>query len=129
MTKKVLLLITVLAAPAYAELPPGSYDTLRIEAQEALILQVESAKTQDRGTRIAVVLTAKVLTVERSKAGLKKGGTITIRYETIKGQAPPGPRPLSILKTGEVYPAFLNKAADGFEPAAYGESFKMTPDL
>src|SRR4051794_1516902 len=90
------------ASHARAELPPGSYDQLRIGAEEALILEVESVNTKDlRDYRMEVVLTARVLKVERSKAGLKKGGKVTIRYDrldTTKGPPQPGPLPLPIPK-------------------------------
>ncbi len=74
-----------------------------------------------------------MLAAERSKTGLKPGDAIVIRYthidrEKLKGFA--GPRTIPILKMGAVYPAFLNRQEDAktYTPAAYGESFRMTPE-
>ena len=57
---------------------------------------------------------------------------ITIRYQSRDPNKVniPGPRPVPILKQGRVYPAFLNgnEGANVFEPAAFGESFVMTPE-
>jgi hypothetical protein len=133
MQSKLVVLVAILAvgSTAHAELPPGSYDTLRIEAQEALIIETASVTSRPlKDGRIEVMVTARVMAVERSKSGLKKGGTISIRYDTYnQGAAPPGPRQLPVLKKGEFYPAFLNASGDrGFSPAAYGESFTLSPE-
>ncbi|OWK42151.1 hypothetical protein FRUB_04229 [Fimbriiglobus ruber] len=74
-----------------------------------------------------VVVVAKVLGVERSKAGLKKDDTVTIKY-AIPTKPVIGPKPVPLLVQDDVYPAFLNKKGDAFEPAAYGSSFEMTPE-
>ena len=120
---------------ARAELPPGSYDKLRAKAEEALIIEVDSVKTHEREPGwLDVVVTARVVRVERSKARLKKGGTVTVRYESLdrtKLKKPViGPRAVPLLKKGEFYPAFLNvtKETKEYQPAAYGESFVMTPE-
>ena len=131
----IVALTLVLVPYARAELPPGSYDELRIKAQEALIIEVESVTTKEIKEGFAeVILEARIVAVERSKSRLKKGSKIMIRYEsldTVKVPVHPGPRPIPILKKGEFYPAFLDekKGTREFEPAAAGESFHMTPDL
>jgi len=63
----------MVTASAHAELPPGSYDNLRAKADEAVTMQVSSVTVNGRGTYKDISITAKVLGVERSKAGLKKG--------------------------------------------------------
>jgi hypothetical protein len=118
---------------AQAEIPPGSYDKLRISAEEALIIKVTKVDKRLRGNRefTAVSVTAKVVTVQRSKKGLKLGSEISIDYESQKlNSTMPGPRRIIVLGEGKYYPAFLN-SSDGqksYTPAAYGESFKMTPE-
>ena len=116
-----------------AELPPGSYDRLRREAQDAIIIEVESVTARElKAGWTDVTMTARVVYVERSKAVLKNGARITIRYESRDPNKVnfPGPRPIPILKKGETYPAFLNgnEGTKVFEPAAFGESFVMTPE-
>jgi hypothetical protein len=57
---------------------------------------------------------------------------VTIRYQARDPAKVnfAGPRPVPILKQGEVYPAFLNHnvGRGDFEPAAFGASFLMTPE-
>lgn len=122
-------LLSLAVQTAHAELPPGSYDALKAKAEEAVIITVESVTAANKAERIDVVVRAKVVAVERSKAGLKKDGVFTFHYSTpAEGKQMPGPRPVPLLKKGETYPAFLNGVNNGFEPAAYGESFTMTPE-
>ena len=137
MPKSALLVLALLVAgmsPARAELPPGSYDALRRDAEEALIIEVEAVHTKEvRAGMTNVMVEARVVAVERSRAGLKKHGKLTIRYESVDRAklATPmaGPRTLPVLRKGESYPAFLKDMGKGeFEPAAYGESFAMTPE-
>jgi hypothetical protein len=126
------VLVSVLTTPAVAELPPGSYDTCRKEAPEALIVKVSSVKkasAPDGATKVTVDCT--VLRAERSASGLAAGAEITISYvipDTTGGYA--GPRVPAALKQDEVYPAFLRKTEEGpdYDLAAYGESFTMTPE-
>ena len=119
----------VLGTETRAELPPGSYDKLRAEAQEALTVEVLSVETKELEVgKTEVVAEMKVTAVKRSKAELKRGDTLTVKYVHIdptKLQGFAGPRPVPILKKGKTYPAFLNKNEDEatYEPAAYGESF------
>lgn len=126
-------LFVCLAKNAHAELPPGSYDALRKKAKEAVIIQVTAVEKQPvKAGIIKVTLKAKILHVERSKTNLKKMQTIVIKYTHIDPRKVRfvGARPVPLLKQGEVYPAFLNPAKQGkfYQPAAYGESFRMTPE-
>lgn len=128
----VAFMATLVHQAARAELPPGSYDKLRAEAPEALVIEVSSVEKQEiEPGKIAVTVEASVLAVERSKDGVKKGDKITIKYThidttVIKNWA--GPRPIPILAKGGVYPAFLKKDGKVFTPVAHGESFRMTPE-
>ena len=116
-----------------AELPPGSYEKLRAEAQEAITGKVLSVETKElEPGRTEVVAEIKVTGVERSKVGLKKGDVVTVKYVHIDPAKLPGfagPRPIPILKNGKIYPAFLNKVEGeaSYEPAAYGASFTEKP--
>jgi hypothetical protein len=125
-------LLPTLSPAARAELPPGSYDKLRVSATEKLILQVSSVKqTALPNNRIEVTLEAKILTVEQSQTGLQPGSTIVIIYTTFAPNAsrPPGARPVPLLMQGGIYPAFLNRNGNtAYQPAAYGESFRITPE-
>ncbi len=84
-------------------------------------------------TRVSVK--AKVVAVQRSKQGIKPDTEILIQYESQKPTTYltgpwVGPRRIEILQQGRYYPAFLNIADDrkSYDPAAYGESFNMTPE-
>lgn len=116
-------------ADVRAELPPGSYEKLRAEAQEAITGKVLSVETKElEAGRTEVVAVLLVTAVERSKSGLKNGDEVTVKYvhiDTAKLPGFAGPRPVPILEKGKTYPAFLNKLKEEeiYEPAAYGESF------
>lgn len=117
------------SAVVRAELPPGSYDTLRDEAQEAITAKVLSVNTKELETgKTEVTAELEVTAVTRSKAKLKKGEKLTVQYVHFDLSKLPGfagPRPVPILKTGKTYPAYLNQEEDKdiYTPAAYGESF------
>jgi hypothetical protein len=124
---------------AKAELPPGSYDKLRKGAGEMLVIEIIGVKQRTvPNYQIEVTLQAKVLKVEQSLTGLKPGAEVVISYTErdlvnrplSAGPPPTGARPVPILERGSVYPAFLNRASNGksYEPAAYGESFRMMPE-
>ena len=129
-----VLAIALLTSPkAGAELPPGSYDKLRSESQEAVIFEAVKVTSSTSGFETRVTVEGKLLAVERSKAKLKPGERITIEYTTVdvrKARGFAGPRQAAVLKQGTVYPAFLNKHDNqrAFSLAAYGASFEMTPE-
>lgn len=116
---------------ARAELPPSVYMQQQKSAPEAVrieVLRVEGMIDEGEEQRSDLVVTARVLCVGRSAAGLKPGEEIAIAYATVvkhrRGWA--GPRPLPILTAGP-YPAYLAKAGDRFAPAASGWSFAAFP--
>ena len=112
---------------ARAELPPGSYDKLRREADEAVVMHVLSVSVKANGTEREVTVQARLVRVARTLSGLDKGDTITVKY-TYSTVPYPGPRQVPLLRKNEVYPAFLRKADNYYEPAAYGESFNSKPE-
>jgi hypothetical protein len=125
-------LVTLAMLPARAALRPEIYDELRIGAQEVLVIEVVSVKQKSvSNDQIEISVEAKILNVERSKAGLRKGEQITISYKIRNPKLPsiPGAGDPQILEQGSVYPAFLNRAAGSkiYEPTAHKSSFMMTP--
>jgi hypothetical protein len=128
------LLTSGMLPVAKAELPPGSYDKLREGATEILVIEIMAVQQKViPGNKVEVTLQAKVLGVEQSRTGLKPGAQMVISYTEFDPKAknrPPGARPVPILERGSIYPAFLNRASNGksYEPAAYGESFRMMPE-
>jgi hypothetical protein len=84
---KILILIATpisialsLSPPALAEIPPGSYDKLRVGAEEVLIINVISVDTTLTSNRefTAVSVKARVVAVQRSKKGIKPDTEISI---------------------------------------------------
>jgi hypothetical protein len=112
---------------ANAALPPGSYDKLRIAAEDAIIIQVTATKVDTVGGTMAITAKAKVIQVERSKNGLKPGDAITIKY-SVPTTPIPGPVPTPVVEKDVIYPAFMNKTGADYQPAAHGWTFKMTPE-
>jgi hypothetical protein len=138
-TKILILIATMIpiefpiAPSAQAEIPPGSYDKLRINAEEALIIKVVNVNRRLTGNREFTLISVKaqVVAVQRSKTGIKPGRKISIQYESQHPNSTmPGPGRSAILQVGEYYPAFLNISEDQktYSPAAYGKSFNMTPE-
>jgi hypothetical protein len=124
-----VLVSVALAAAAYAELPPGSYERLKTDAQEKLKIKILTVEKKTQGERrLDVQFTAEVFEVERSRSGLRPGDTIQIKsYHWTKGYV--GPKNPPLLPVGWIGIAYLNKA-DGsgknriYTLAAYGDSFE-----
>ena len=83
-----------------AALPMSVYQDMQNKAPEALQIEIISVKStvneSERQTETRFEATAKVIGVTRSKTGLKKGDTITIKYSRKvwkTGFAEPGPQP------------------------------------
>jgi hypothetical protein len=136
MPRIALLLVAVLVtfavvSTAHTELPPGSYEKLKAEAQEKLKVKIVAVEQQAQSDRyLEVLFTAEVLAVERSETGLKPGDTIQIQsYRWTKSYA--GPKNPPLLPVGWIGIAYLNKADDEakdadnvYSLAAYGDSFE-----
>lgn len=123
-----LLAVFAFSGATQAALPPGAYDKLRIAAEEAITIEVSGVKVVHAGNQDDVTVDAKVIGLERTKNGLHRGDAIIIKY-AIATPPIPGPVPVPVIEKNIVYPAFLNKKGTDFEPAAYGWSFKMTPEM
>jgi hypothetical protein len=125
---KHILLLTLSALVARAELSTSHYRQLQAEAPEALQVTVEQVETKvtlgKDGTDTEVTAIATVQSVARSAGGLKPAAKITIRYNVVRPVVPmPGPSPLPVLAKGPTA-AFLKKDPEGnYRPAAYGMSF------
>lgn len=117
----------VLTVAAFAELPPGSYDKMRKEAPEVLIVEVTKITPTKNGKVTKYTTEVKVLSFEKSDSKLKKGDTITITYENVEGPFA-GARQVPPLEKGGVYPAFLRKEGNTFIPAAAGMSFSIASE-
>ncbi len=131
LTLLVIVIAMAIVTTSFAELPPGSYDKMRVDADSAVTILVTSLKATDAHDGKEVVFEAKVLGVERSKSGIKKGDSIKVGYfARDPGKPIAGPRPIPILERDSVHPAFLERDAHPgvYKPAAHGESFKMTPE-
>lgn len=148
-TRLILAAFTLLLLPgaAWAMINPQEFLDEAPEKAEIEIVSVWLEKGSDRHVRTAMV--ARVASVERSKAGLRKGDVILIVYtiespeidkkrkehaEQMKGKVgaqflepPPAP------KLGQKVVAFLKPNSDGqpanrvFEPGSHQYSFEPAP--
>ncbi|MFT3731757.1 MAG: hypothetical protein QM780_10120 [Hyphomicrobium sp.] len=78
------------------------------------------------GRHLDIKAKAKVLTVERTEAGIKPGAVICIHYDLWNADdLLPGGTPIRIIATGDHLMAFIAKRDDDacFAPAAEGQSF------
>jgi hypothetical protein len=125
------LTVMGLAGSVHAELPPGAYKKMKEEAKEVLQLQVVKIRKvrQDESVQY-FICDARVVAVERSAAGHKKGDAIQFEtyyvYDRSGGFAgPQSPPRLNVDWYGRVY---LNPPVDDdsevLSLAAYGQSFE-----
>ena len=61
LTLLALAALLFISTRVQAELPPGSYDTLRVEAPEALLIEILGVKKAAKGNATEVVAVARVL--------------------------------------------------------------------
>ena len=145
-------LIACCSTAARAELPPGAYEKLLGDAEEVVRIRVTSTTPEHyHGVWLTnYAVTAKVLAVQRSKFGLKRGDTI--RFGVIvsaRELKEVGGKPNPLIKknwAGRIYlnsPIGLNspdaeltagtlgragkREPQKFELAAYARSFKTGP--
>jgi hypothetical protein len=121
------LVVLAVTISVNAELPPGSYDKLRAEAEEVLVIQVTKVVVVMNANQKDVTVEAKVLGVEKSSSGLIKAETIKIKYSIQLGSFA-GPQQAKVLEAESVVPAFLKKSGATYGLAAFGKSFTMTPE-
>lgn len=113
-----------------AELPPEVYEEMQGKASEALKIRVNKVSSERlglldfSGDRRQTV-EATVISVTRTRSGLKAGDVIVIRYIARNpDEKMAGPSPIPRLKEGKEYPAWLSWAKAGhYETAARGYSF------
>jgi len=121
-----LLMITFLVS-AYAEIQPKYYKQYQEQAPEYVTIKVISVSRDWKifSSRRTVTVEARVITVQRTRSGLKENDTITIRYiHFTPSRGWVGPRPIPLLEEEKTYPAFLKKSGEKhYEPAARGYSF------
>jgi hypothetical protein len=124
------ILLVLTAASTFGELPPYVYKEQQENADEVLVINLQSVETvetkESDGTQRAVTVVARVDKVERTKSGLREGDNIRILYARRDRKPPmPGPSELPILSQGQAYRAFLSQ--DGkkkdYVPAAGSRSF------
>ena len=133
-------------------LPPSAYQQWKEAAPELVSIEVmeatrESSVTETQGTavqlrrtRIQVEAKARVISVERTAAGLQAGAEITLRYShtplsqqrLLDGKwveaLIAGPSPIPILEKGDKVTAWLRQVSGAdYEPAAEAESFAVIP--
>lgn len=122
-----VLALSVLVVPAFAELPPSAYIEMQRNAPEHLrieVLRVEKEAAADNQEIIQA--TALVIEVFRTATDLQTGDMITIRY-TFQPLPPGfvGPSPIPVLNEAVVTVAYLSKPEGemDYQPAAGGMSF------
>lgn len=131
-SRLVLLLLVSLAATA--ELAPEVYEKMQREAPELFSIQVTDVEV-DRSFRMCslfdwevtrrVDLKAKVVSVTRTRSGVKPGAVIEVKYMSLSPcEGWNGARPIPLLSEGDRVPAYLAKSGAHFEPAARGASFE-----
>ncbi len=134
MNRRFLFLLCVAfvfsASSGNAALPPGSVEAKKKSASEVLVIEVITVEEGTRkGVNVPVFLTSKVVSVEKSKTGLKPGKVIRIEsFRRAKLSLPvAGPvAPSSTPKgwKGRVYLAKRESADKPFPLAVYGHSFE-----
>lgn len=106
---------------------PGKTNALRAAAEEAVTIQITSINEEIHGANKDITIQAKILGVERTTFGLKKSQVIAIQFTDSVQPLPNSDRVQPLEKDG-VYPAFLNRNASHYQPAAGPASFRMTPE-
>lgn len=130
--------LLLVAAVAWAELPPSVYEDLQKKAPEELFVEVTSVDVHRRFAKPSgcgwfdfevirnVELEARVIRVVRSQAGLRPGDVIHVEYQSInRCSGFDGPRSIDLLRRGDRVQAFLARGdrAGLFVPAARGATF------
>jgi len=122
----VILIVSIFATQATAELPPYAYAESQQDSPEKLVVKVLSTSREDVEDGLLVEMQAQVMSIARTASGLSEGDVITIVYgqkNNPDGMVGPGPIPL--LREGITSPAFLifNKNKAVYYPSAGSFSF------
>lgn len=135
-----LAVLLFVASTAMGELAPEVYRALQRDAPELLQIEVTDVEIdrefrKPRGCGFFdfevvrdVTAKAKVVKVIRSRAGVRPGATIDIRYASLSPcEGWVGPRPIPVLDEGTRVYAYLVHTGRRFAPAARGASFVAEP--
>jgi len=128
-----LLLLCIIAGYTYAEISPYALAKMQENSEEQLKIKAVVVRvTAEDKTTDSVEVEAVILRVYKTYSNLEPGDTIVIKYKTHKTSWTDdngdecieiGPAPDPILTEGKIYPAFLKKMNDYYEPSAVGVSF------
>lgn len=123
-----IFLLAFFTSALFAELPPYVYDNLKQSGTEEIMISVKKVKTSFFAIHEKeVTLEAEVVSVRRSKSGLKTGDTIAVFYvHEIRPFGMVGPSILPLLEENEIYLAYLtfDDVSKRYVPAARGHSFE-----
>ncbi len=125
------LLLSILTAflsvySTRAEMAPEVYERFKKESAEAVTIEAVTVTT----TGSTITVEANILSVERSKSGLKPGDAIRISYQVIRHTEPIiGASQPIVLDKGKRYLAYLEQIEPSgtFRITAGGHSFLKVP--
>lgn len=137
------LILSMVARPASAELPPGTYEMLKSEAKEVLQLEVTQVtrlggEEAQQDSQQRYLCEAKVTGIDRSASEQAVGNTIQFETYYIDPSARVGfvgpaiPPKMSVGWSGTVYlnpseaTLEIESGASVYQLAAYGESFETS---
>lgn len=126
---KLLMISSCMLTNVYAELPPAYYDELKQTSPEAIVIAVDQVgKTPISSDSEQITAIAKVVSVEKSRCGLKGGERIVISYDRIiqheMGWVGPSDVPELLIKHQyKSYLESLGSSCQAFIPSARGQSF------
>lgn len=130
--------LIAMSPAALGELAPEVYRAMQQASPELLHLEILSVEI-DRDFHKPdgcgffefeiernVVVKAKVLSVIRSRAGVRPSAVLEIEYTSVKRCSGfSGPRSIPVLSEKDRVCAYLEKTSRGFAPAARGASFEI----
>jgi len=128
MKKTVIFLLFFCISALFAELPPYVYDNLKQAAAEEIVMEVKKVRTSFFAIgKKEVTLEIKVVSVQKSKSGLKAGDLLTVFYlHEMRPLGMVGPSTLPLLDKNKIYHAYLtfDDVSKRYVPAARGQSFE-----
>ncbi len=128
MIKKLLLISLIFFMPYMlsAAISPAVYSNAKARASEVLLVKIGRViKYRLRGNRILIKARAKVLRRYRSSRRTRYSRWITIRYITKARRSSKllGPAPIPLLRSKQIYKAYLDRKRHYYVPAAGNHSF------
>lgn len=128
------LAAALLFAACQAALPPAAMEELMANAEEVLLIRVETVDTVESGCMPRYNLGTQIIAVNQTTNGLTSGnilsfGSYSLDRESMGCGGWVGPTPPPKLEAGWCGYVYLNKRDDGdMGLAAYGESFQQAPE-